>query len=121
MHRSCLHDYESMRVNTMSLDLGQGESIKASNRPPRIGIFPPWLYFSELSTGFSSLISIEYFHLKPPSHLDGKHQGAFIAHKTTHDEHPCLHKFFTMWCGPDMVCHMMMTSIHEFLGDDQDP
>jgi hypothetical protein len=31
-------------------------------------------------------------------------------------------KFFTMWHGPDMVCHMMPTMAHEFIiGDEKDP
>ena len=56
------------------------------NTPPSIDPFPPWLSFLELSIEFSDPFPIEYLCFIPPSCLDDHHQGAILAHETTHDE-----------------------------------
>jgi hypothetical protein len=120
-HTFLLPDLELMRVNMMSLDSKLGALAGTSSRPPSLDPFPPWLSFSELATKFSAIPSIEDLCFVLPSCLDGSHQGASIAHKTTHDEYLCIQKFIPMWHGPDMVCHMMPIMAHEFIDYEKYP
>jgi hypothetical protein len=118
---SILLDLEPMRVSMMSFDLRLQEFSRAYSRPPSINPFPPWLSFLGLATEFPASHYTEYLCFLPPLRIYGHHQGAMIAHKTTHDKYLCMHKFILMWHGPDMVIHMMPTSANEFIGDDQYP
>jgi hypothetical protein len=121
-HReSTLPSLELMRVDMMSLDLRPGALVGTSNRPPSLDPLQPWIYFSELAIEFSTTPSLEDLRFVLPSCLDGSHQGAFVAHETTHDEYLRLQKIVTMWHGPDMVSHMMLTTAHEFIDYEKDP
>jgi hypothetical protein len=77
--------------------------------------------FSELATEFSASPSIEDSHFVLPLCLDGAHQGASLAHETTHNEYLRMHKFIPMWHGPNMVSHMMPTLAHEFIDYEKYP
>jgi hypothetical protein len=121
MHRSSFPNSKLMRVNMMSLDPGMRAYVEASNIPPIINSFLPLFSFSKLATKFSATPPLKDFHVVLPSCLDGSHQGAFIAHKTTHNEYLWPHKFITMWHGPCMVSHMMPKSTHDFIDYEKYP
>jgi hypothetical protein len=105
----------------MSLDLRLGAFVGASNRPPNLDPFQLWIYFSELTTKFSVIPSIEDSYFILPSCLEGAHQGASIACETTHNEYLHMHKFIPMQHGLDMVSHMMLIMVHEFINYKKDP
>jgi hypothetical protein len=88
---------------------------------PSLDPFPPRLSFSELATEFSAIPSIEDLCFVLPSCLDGSHQGASIAHKTTHDEYLHMQKLFLCGMAPDMVSHMMPIMAHEFINYEKYP
>jgi len=101
----------------MSFDSRLGEFAGSSSRSPSLDPFPPHIYFLELTIEFSASHYKEYLRFIPRLCLDGNHQGAVVAHKTTHDKYLRLHKFISIWDGPDMVGHMLMTMAHEFIHD----
>jgi hypothetical protein len=91
-----------------------------SSRPPSLDPFPPWLYFSKLSTEFYDTPSIEDSRFILPSCLDGSHQGYSLYRETTHNEYLCMQKIILMWHGLDMVIHMMPTLAHAFIDYEKD-
>jgi hypothetical protein len=105
----------------LSLHHGLGELDRVSNRLPSIDPFIPWLFFSGLAMEFSASPSLEDSCFVLPSCLDGDHQGASIAHETTHDEYIHMKKFIPMWHGPGMESHMMPTPAHEFTNHEKYP
>jgi hypothetical protein len=121
MHFPYFIDSYSMIISMMSLDLILGLFVGESNETPSIDPFHPWLFFLKLSPKLCVSSSLEDSCLVLPSCLDGHHQGSSIAHKITHDEYLQSYKFITMLCGPNMVCHMILTIDHEFIGDKKDP
>jgi hypothetical protein len=82
-----LPDLEPTRLNTMSSNLRLGTLVGTSSRLPSFDPFLPWIYFSKLATKLYASPPFEDSFFVPPSCLDGSHQGAFIAHKTTNVEY----------------------------------
>jgi hypothetical protein len=121
-HRaSILPNLELMRVDMMSLDPRLGLFTRSSNGAPSIHPFHPQIFCSELPIELSTSHSIEDSHFVLSSCLDVSHQGASIAHETTHDEYLCMHRFILMWHGPNMVSHMMPTLAHAFIDYEKYP
>jgi hypothetical protein len=112
---SILPYFKLMRVITISHDSRPGAFVAKSSSPPSLDHFPLRISFSKLTTEFSTTPSIEESYFLPPVCLDGPHKGVFITHGTTHDEYLRLEKFVTMWRGPRMVCHLSLTTTHEFI------
>jgi hypothetical protein len=87
MHQSYSPYLEPTIFSMMSRDLRLGEFSRASNSPPSLDTFLPWLFFLELAIEFFASPSIEDSCFVLPSCLDGSHQGAFLVHRTTHNEY----------------------------------
>jgi hypothetical protein len=97
---SILPSLELMRVDMMSLDPRLGEFVGTPSETPSLDPFPPRLSFSELATELSASPSIEDSCFVPPLCLDGSHQGASLAHETTHNEYLCMQKFILCGMAP---------------------
>jgi hypothetical protein len=76
----------------MSFNLGLGAFFGESSEIPSLDHFQPQISFSKLATKFFPLNHIEDQCFVPHLCLDGHHQGATIAHETTHNEYLCMHK-----------------------------
>jgi hypothetical protein len=84
---SILPSLKLMRVDMIGLDQRLEAFDGTPNETPRTDPFLPRLYFSELATELSTSPSIEDSNFVLVSCLYGAHQGAFVAHKTTHGEY----------------------------------